>query len=160
MVFYNETTFFSSLEQHLIQSEKENLIEMIILGDLNFDMQDPCDSRKLTDFNAAHGFINTIKAPTRLNPSSGKETLLDVILTSSPSSCLSSTVIPYSRSDHRLIISVFNFKSAKYKFCKIPSRCLNDKSMEKVKIEIKKQLSLYDFKILINTDIYITKYTF
>ena len=108
-------------------------------------MNDCVDSRKLVDFNISHGFTNTIKTPTRLDPIKGLETLLDVILSSSPSSCLSSTVIPFSNSDHRLIISVFNFKSEKYKFCKIPSRCLDSKKIEMIKVELAKQFKCYTF---------------
>ena len=108
-------------------------------------MNDNVDARKLVDFNISNGFTNTIKTPTRLDPIKGKETLLDVILSSSPSSCLSSTVIPFSNSDHRLVISVFNFKSEKYKYCKIPSRCLDDKKIELIRVELKKQFGYYKF---------------
>ena len=86
-----------------------------------------------------NGFTNVIKKPTRLDPSSGKETLIDVIL---------SNVFSYSRSDHRLIISIFNFKSSKYKFCSIPSRCLNETKMELLKTELKLYFSKAQFKDL------------
>ena len=145
---HNETDFFSSLDEQIKNLDSESPVETLILGDLNFDMQDKMDSKKLTDFNASNGFTNTILTPTRLDPSSGKETLLDVILSSSPTSCLASIVIPYSRSDHRLIISIFNFKAAKYKYCKIPTRCIDDKKMKLIKDEIKKQFSFYDFDLI------------
>ena len=141
----NETEFFASLDDQLKNLDYEAPAETLILGDLNYDMQDKLDSRKLIDFNTANGYTNTIKTSTRLNPSSGKETLLNVILSSSPTSCISSAVIPYSRSDHRLIISVFNFKSEKYKYCKIPSRCIDDKKHKLIKEEIKRQFTFYDF---------------
>ena len=95
-----------------------------------------------------NGFTNVIKKPTRLDPSSGKETLIDVILCSSPASCILSNVFSYSRSDHRLIISIFNFKSSKYKFCSIPSRCLNETKMELLKTELKLYFSKAQFKDL------------
>ena len=74
---HNETDFFSSLDDQIKNLDSESPVETLILGDLNFDMQDKLDSKKLTDFNASNdfnGFTNTILTPTRLDPSSGKET--------------------------------------------------------------------------------------
>ena len=131
----------------LTNLESQNVSETLIIGDLNFDMQDELDSHKLIDFNAANNFTNVINKPTRLDPVSGKMTLLEVdssILCSKPTSVLSSDVFPYSRSDHWLIVSIFNFKSSKYKYCSIPSRCLNEKKMKLLKLEIQNIFKNYD----------------
>ena len=125
-----------SVNKILTNLESQNVSETLIIGDLNFDLQDELDSHKLIDFNAVNNFTNVINKPTRLDPVSGKMTLLDVILCSNPTSVLSSDVFPYSRSDHWLIVSIFNFKSSKYKYCSIPSRCFKREKNETAKAGI------------------------
>ena len=149
----NETSFFESVNKILTNLESQKVSETLIIGDLNFDVQDELDSHKLIDFNVTNNFTNTINKPTRLDPVSGKMTLLDVILCSNPTSVLSSAVFPYSRSDHWLIVSIFNFKSSKYKYCSMPSRCLNEKKMKLLKLEIKNIFQNYDLSRIINVNI-------
>ena len=69
----NETNFFSSLNKQLNNFEDLKTSEILIVGDLNFNMDNFQHSSKLSDFN-----------------SKCKMTAIDVILSSSPASCLSS----------------------------------------------------------------------
>ena len=148
----NETNFFNSMNNMLNNFEDLETSEIFIVGDLNFNMDDQKHSSKLSDFNSNLGFTNTILKPTRRNPVSGKMTLIDVILSSSPSSCLSSNVFPYSCSDHSLIVSIFNFKSSKYKYCSIPSRCLNEAKIKKLKIEIFNYFKNFDLSRILDVN--------
>ena len=85
-----------------------------------------------------NGFQNTIFEGTRLCPSTGKQTLLDVIL------CMfmtlfftASNTFFYPESDHKLVISIFNFKTARIKSTPFKSRCLNLPTLEKIKVKMK-----------------------
>jgi hypothetical protein len=132
----NRDDFLKRLEKKLPQFD--NLANTIIIGDLNFDMFDATESKKLADFSLTNGFSNVIKKGTRLNPVTFAITLLDVMLCLSLSLFVASEVIKYPYSDHWLTISVFNHKSSLFKAAKISSRCLNSKKLEKIKSSLKK----------------------
>jgi len=148
----NETNFFASIDEQLKNFEDIDSLDTLIIGDLNFNMDDHHHSKKLSDFNTTFGFTNTIHKPTRRDPISGNLSLLDVILSTSPSSCLSSNVFPYACSDHSLIVSIFNFKSSKYKYSSIPSRCLNEKKIGDIKTEIKNYFNKLNLSLIVDVD--------
>ena len=88
----NEKDFFDALET-VISSFNDECEDIFIVGDLNYDLIDPFKSAKLINFNIEHGFNNTIKSGTRINPITGYYSLLDVILCLNLLSFVASTVI-------------------------------------------------------------------
>jgi len=122
----------------------QGLEDTIIVGDINYDMLDK-NNNKLQTFIDTHGFSNTISKGTRLNPTTHRFSLLDVILCYLLTSLTSSTVINCSFSDHSLIISAFNF-SKKYN---IPEkrliRCLNNDKIVKIKSSLLNIFSNFTF---------------
>ena len=101
--------------EEIIGGEDNNEENILIVGDLIFDMF--CHkNNKLRDFCENHGFINTIKEPTRVNHNKNVKntaTLLDVILCLFLSCFISSAVFPCPFSDHSLVISSFNYSKPK-----------------------------------------------
>ena len=86
-------------------------------------------NNKLYDFCHSYGYQNTIFEGTRLNLQTLDTTLLDVILTTNYDCLLDSKVIPYSNSDHSLVISIFNFHSSYFQRSKVTSRCLSNNKL-------------------------------
>ena len=94
------------------------------------------NNNHLLEFCNLNGFRNTNKTiGTRLNTNKGQKkwTLLDVILCQNLKSLIDLTVIPYPRSDHALVIGMFNFKKYFPKKDQISSRCLNPKKIEAIR---------------------------
>ena len=116
----NETQFLASVDS--ILNSNTDSSETVIMGDLNFNMCDQYHCAKLAEFNAINGFTNTVFKSTRIDPRNGNESLLDVILTDSYSSLVSSNVFNYPNSVHKLTISTFNHRSSQNKQCSINSR--------------------------------------
>ena len=130
--YQNEDGFFNALDG-VISNFDNNCKEVIIAGDLNYDMLDNNKSIKLKNFIDINGFKNTISDGTRLNPTTGKLTLLDVILCLFTSFFIVSSSFFYPCSDHKLVVSVFKHKSIRNKSRVINTRCLNTPTLDKIK---------------------------
>ena len=91
---------------------------------------------KLKNFIDINGFKNTISDGTRLNPTTGKLTLLDVILCLFASFFIVSSSFSYPCSDHKLVVSLFKHKSIRNKYRVINTRCLNTPTLDKIKEEL------------------------
>ena len=113
--------FFPIIEKRISELHKSS-DDIMIVGDINFDM---LVDNKLADFCNTHGFGNTIKTGTRLNPQTMKTTLLDCILCHQMSSFIKSQVFESDLSDHYLAISIFEHHTDKSKSQKVLSRCLS-----------------------------------
>jgi hypothetical protein len=125
----SEESFFNEIEI-VSNSLNKKCSETIIIGDLNNNVLDPMISCCLKTFNENNGYKNSVRDGTRLNPTTGIYTLLDVILITSFLVFIASKVFSFPASDHCLVISIFNFKSSKVKRIQINSRCLNDHNLE------------------------------
>ena len=130
-----EIPFIAHLQQ-LTSAYEESVEDIIIVGDLNFDMLDRNDN-KLFDFNQSNGFRNTIFAGTRLNPSSLKYTSLDVILCMILAYFVASEIINVSFSDHSFILTAFNYKKIYNKSEKRSTRCLTKDKIYLLKDRLK-----------------------
>lgn len=131
----NESSFISHLE--FLSSSYESLVaDVIIVGDINFDMLDR-NHNKLWDLCQSFGYRNTISTGTRLNPTTKKYTLLDVILCLVLAYFLSSEVINVPFSDHSFIISAFDYKKKYNKSEKRLTRCLNKDKILLLKNRVK-----------------------
>ena len=95
---------------------------------------------KLFEFCCANEFQNTISTGTRLNPTTGETTLLDVILVCCIDYFISSKVYPVAISDHAMIVSIFTHESSVSKPDLVRSRCLNE-----IKLNFTKSLLLDKF---------------
>ena len=73
-------------------------------------------------------------------------TLLDVILCQKIKSLIELTVIPYPRSDHALVVGMFNFKKSFAKKNQISSRCLNPKKIEAMREKFSNILPNFTFE--------------
>lgn len=90
----NEESFFYELER-TFDSLESTCDEVLIAGDLNYDMLRCENPTKLDKFIDNHSLTNTIKSGTRPNYANGHIALLDVILCLNYLSFLASTVIPF-----------------------------------------------------------------
>lgn len=87
---------------------------IVVLGDLNCDMlKDGVDQKKLVDVCTELNLSQVIISPTRITRNS--QSLIDVILVSSPTLVLTSGVLNIPISDHLPIYAVLNLKSSKPK---------------------------------------------
>ena len=131
----NEKEFISCLEKNVSILDKQAADEIIIVGDLNFDMFDINKSKPLVEFSTSNGFSNTVKKGTRLNPITYALTLLDVILCYSLTLLIDSEVFHYPDSDHAFTVSIFNYSSPpSNKQTKYKSRCLNKDKLFEIKL--------------------------
>ena len=80
-----------------------NFDHIMLIGDLNYDMLSNKRSRTITDLMDNFNFLNLIKEPTCFK-NSENPTLIDLILTNSPSFTCNSSVINCSISDFHSII--------------------------------------------------------
>jgi hypothetical protein len=141
----NEELFFERIEALVAEMEPNN--DTLIVGDLNYNMLNAKDS-KLNNFTDAHGFHNTVRKGTRLNPRTLATTLLDVILCYCLNFFITSEVFCCPFSDHFLVVSVFNFNSHKQKAERIHSRKLDPDRLSAIKESLGNILG----KLNLNTD--------
>ena len=132
----NEDSFFIELESKFDLLEA-SCDDVLIVGDLNYDLLTSNKSTKLNEFIDGHCLSNTIKSGTRLNPTTGYLSLLDVILSLNILSFIASTVIPFPESDHRFVTTILNHKSTKQTSQIVESRCLNSSKLELLKVKFK-----------------------
>ena len=123
--------FFERLEHHTLESIGSS-VNTFIIGDLNFNMLEDNDT-PLSEFIYTYGLENTVKQATRLNISTSKWTLLDVILTFCTSLFIATVIIKPSFSDHSLVMSVFDLKSPQTKTNLLNSRCLTRSKLNLIK---------------------------
>ena len=140
---YRPPSLESDFLEYLSEARRSQVDDVLVVGDLNYDLlsQTPTE---LHDVCECIGLHNTISSGTRFNPVSRVSTLLDVILTLCLNFFISSEVFPFSRSDHDLVISIFDFKSIKIPSMSFSSRCL---SGEKLSL-LAERLSKYPFHVL------------
>ena len=93
-----------------------------ILGDLNCNLlnSESPDSRALTDFCRSFNLIQMINSPTRVTEET--ESLIDVIITSTPKQIKTTEVMHCSVSDHDLIYATLELKKARPKPVYITTR--------------------------------------
>ena len=96
-----------TLEQ--IHNEK---VESIILGDLNINYQLKGNHQDIKHNFTDMGYEQLITSPTRINKTS--ESIIDVILTNTPSNVSHSEVIVSSLSDHNMIACTRKMNNIKY----------------------------------------------
>ena len=154
----NEDSYFDSIKKLLKHYEDLEIEETFIVGDLNFNMLDTNSSKKLIEFNANQGFFNSVTKSTRINSSTNaknpnSETLLDVILGFCNAKLISSDVFNYPNSDHKLVISIFDYHSERIKHCKVQSRCLNDKKIELIKQKMHDYFKILDLKLILDVNV-------
>lgn len=89
-----------------------NQFETIILGDLNCDCLDNtlAQSERLEEFLTANELEQLIKEPTRVTSNSAS--LLDVLITTTPTLFKSTKVLSTSFSDHQPIVGIINGSNA------------------------------------------------
>ena len=93
-----------------------------ILGDLNCNLlnSESPDSRALTDFCRSFNLTQMINSPTRVTEET--ESLIDVIITSTPKQIKTTEVMHCSVSDHDLIYATLELKKARSKPVYITTR--------------------------------------
>ena len=143
----NIPSFFNSLNSY-VAADHDTVDELIVVGDLNFNLLSHSESKDLMDFNSQHGFHNTVTKATRYHKPTGNSTLLDVIMCFIISYLVQSFVFNYFNSDHCLIVSSFKFNSSKHVSNKIMSRCINDKLYTSIKLRINEYFSHTDLSRL------------
>jgi hypothetical protein len=149
----NEQKFFSTLNQ-LVEKLEDKCTETLIISDLNYNCLDQDSSKQLQNFCTENRFSNTIFEGTRRNPISGVYTLLDVILCLCTSFFIASSTFSYPLSDHKLVISLFNLKSSKYKGRAIETRCLNKSKLDLINQELKFYFNHLDLTLIKDTSVY------
>ena len=129
--------------------------EIIIAGDLNFNMLDKEDSAPLRDFRADHGLNSVVKKGTRLNPSTKLMTLLDVLLLVNLNLLASSGVFPYPGSDHWLVIVALELKATNSKPRTTQSRGLTIKArFEQLTIKLKYHFGHLNLSLLEDVNVH------
>ena len=112
-----------------------------ILGDFNIDLREKCSkTKKFTNLLENYGFTELIKAPTRVDPVSGRESALDQIWTNTKQNVEAGKVTGVS--DHDGIFVKFNLEREKQKVEKITVRNFKNynetKFIEELKVCLEK----------------------
>ena len=130
----------SIFEKHIKEASLMGC-DTFILGDFNIDLREKCSkTKKLTNLFENYGFAELVKAPTRVDPVSGRESALDQIWTNTKQNVQAGKVIGVS--DHDGIFVKFNLEREKPKVEKITVRNFKNyneiKFIEELKINLEK----------------------
>ncbi|XP_022792245.1 uncharacterized protein LOC111331405 [Stylophora pistillata] len=100
-------------------------MEVIIIGDLNFNLQGNCpDGRASSDFCATFNLTQMVKEPTRVTDKS--QMLIDVVLTRNESIVNACEVMSSTISDHSLVCVTLKMKALKPRCTYITVRSYNN----------------------------------
>jgi hypothetical protein len=141
--FCDQDEFLACLDAN-IESVSDLVDHVIVAGDFNYNMIGAKGlpnvevENKITSIITDNGLVNTINEPTRLNKKTGLGTLIDLILVTCMNLFVASMVFDFERSDHALIVSVFNLKSKPNSAKTIESRCLTLKLIEDFRVAVSK----------------------
>jgi exonuclease III len=115
---------------------------LFIIGDLNMDWQST-KGDSLKAFCSDNGLYNFVNEPTRVFVGKNhiSSTLIDVVLHNG-SSIIDTFAVDFPYSDHKLVVTTWNFQSESIKSTSNYKRKLNDKAIDL----IIKDLSITDFK--------------
>ena len=129
---------FDYLDDLLRYATRKN-VEVIILGDLNCDyLNDSLDkTKRLLEFLAANELEQIIKEPTRVTCNT--RSLIDLLVTSTPSLFRSSGVLSTTISDHYPIFGLMNGPAiCPHKHRILTTRTWNDESRKNFINDLKK----------------------
>ena len=96
-----------------------NELEAIIMGDINVNFLKTNDHPAIKSVLSLNGFKQLLKAPTRTQDNS--PTLIDIVATNNPFTISVTGIIPFSCSDHDVIVCVRKMNHRKYQHKEIKS---------------------------------------
>ena len=141
----------SIFERHLKEASLMGC-NSFVLGDFNIDLGEKCSkTRKLTNLFNDYGFKELIKAPTRKDPVSGRESALDHIWTNCKEITSSGKVLGLS--DHDGTYVKFSLEKEKPKAKKIVIRNFKNYDQEKFDNELKEKLEKSNLNELIEKEL-------
>ena len=141
----------SIFERHLKEASLMGC-NSFVLGDFNIDLGEKCSkTKKLTNLFNDYGFKELIKAPTRKDPVSGRESALDHIWTNCKEITSSGKVLGLS--DHDGTYVKFSLEKEKPKAKKIVIRNFKNYDQEKFDNELKEKLEKSNLNELIEKEL-------
>ena len=115
---------YQSMIEQMVSRVSDLNVELIVLGDLNYNMLCPKESKPIKKLCYQNSLHQLIESPTRKTETSC--TLLDIILTNSPQNVRENGVLSLGISDHNLI-----YVTRKLYIPKLPPRTIKYRSFKR-----------------------------